>query len=77
MKIEMLNVGWISASAAVWRKGDDPDRQSRIPVPSYVIETGDERILIDTGLHPAGVDDPKAFNQSGHGGYPLGRAAVV
>jgi len=61
MKIEMLNVGWISASAAVWRKGDDPDRQSRIPVPSYGIETGDERILIDTGLHPAGVDDPKAF----------------
>ena len=54
----MLGVGWLTAAAGLWRRGDDLDRQSRIPVPAYVVETADERILIDTGLHPAVVDDP-------------------
>ena len=57
----MFNVGWISSSAAVWRQGEDPDRQIRFPVPCYVIDAGDERILIDTGLNPAGVGDPGGF----------------
>jgi N-acyl homoserine lactone hydrolase len=61
VKVEMFNVGWISSSAAVWRQGEDPDRQITFPVPAYLIETGDERILIDTGLNPAGVADPEAF----------------
>lgn len=53
----MFNVGWISSSAAVWRQGEDPERQIRFPVPSYLIETEQERILIDTGLHPAAAAD--------------------
>jgi N-acyl homoserine lactone hydrolase len=53
--IEMLNVGWITSSAAVWRREEDPGRTIRFPVPAYLIETADERILIDTGLHPAAV----------------------
>jgi N-acyl homoserine lactone hydrolase len=61
VRVELLNVGWISSSAAVWRQGEDPDRRIRFPVPSYLVETADERILIDTGLHPAGVGDPAAF----------------
>ena len=61
MKIEMFNVGWISSSAAVWRQGEDPDKQIRFPIPAYLIETETERILIDTGLHPAGVVDPASF----------------
>jgi N-acyl homoserine lactone hydrolase len=61
VKIEMFNVGWISSSAAIWRRGDDAERQIRFPVPSYLIETADERILIDTGLNPAAVGDPGAF----------------
>jgi glyoxylase-like metal-dependent hydrolase (beta-lactamase superfamily II) len=61
VKIEMFNVGWISAPAAVWRLGEDPGRQMRLPVPAYLIEIGNERILIDTGLNLAGVGDPKVF----------------
>ena len=55
----MFNVGWLTAAAGIWRRDDDLDRQSRIPVPAYVIETAEERILVDTGLHPAAVGDPE------------------
>jgi N-acyl homoserine lactone hydrolase len=58
VKVEMLNVGWFTAPAGIWRRDDDLDRQVRFPIPAYVIETAEERILVDTGLHPAAVDDP-------------------
>ena len=61
VKIEMFNVGWISSSLAIWRQGEDAERQITFPVPSYLIETDTERILIDTGLNPAAVGDPAAF----------------
>src|ERR1700730_18604867 len=61
VRIKMFNVGWISSSEAIWPQGEDPDRQIRFPVPCYVIDAGDERILIDTGLNPAGVGDPGGF----------------
>jgi N-acyl homoserine lactone hydrolase len=58
MKVEMLNVGWFTAPAGIWRRDDDLDRQVRFPIPAYVIETAEERILVDTGLHPGAVQDP-------------------
>jgi N-acyl homoserine lactone hydrolase len=61
MKVEMFNVGWISSPAAVWRQGEDPDLQVRFPVPAFLLDTGDERILIDTGLHPSAARDTEAF----------------
>lgn len=61
MKIEMLNVGWLTASAAVLRRDDDPERNIRLPVPAYLIEAGDERILVDTGLQPRAVPDPRSY----------------
>jgi N-acyl homoserine lactone hydrolase len=57
VKVDMLNVGWITAAAGIWRRDDDLDRQIRFPIPAYVVETADERILVDTGLHPAAVED--------------------
>jgi N-acyl homoserine lactone hydrolase len=57
MKVEMLDVGWFTSAAGIWRRDDDLDRQIRFPIPAYVIETAEERILVDTGLHPAAVHD--------------------
>ena len=56
----MLNVGWFTAAAGIWRRDDDLDRQVRFPIPAYLIETADERILVDTGLHPGAAEDPAA-----------------
>lgn len=53
----MFNVGWFTSAAGIWRRDDDLDRQARFPVPAYVIETAEERVLVDTGLHPAAVED--------------------
>ena len=57
MRVEMLNGGWISSSAAIWRQGEDPESRIRFPIPAYLIETDTERILVDTGLNPAAVRD--------------------
>ncbi len=56
----MFNTGWLTAAAGVWRRGDDLDRTIRFPVPVYVVESGDHRILIDTGLHPGAASDARA-----------------
>jgi glyoxylase-like metal-dependent hydrolase (beta-lactamase superfamily II) len=61
MKVEMLNAGWMSAPAALWRQGEGPEARARVPVPVYLIETESERILIDTGLHPELVADSAKF----------------
>lgn len=57
MRVERYLAGWISSSAAIWRRGEDPEETIRFPVPAYLVETGSERILIDTGLDPAAVAD--------------------
>ncbi|MHB8243296.1 MAG: N-acyl homoserine lactonase family protein [Solirubrobacteraceae bacterium] len=61
MKVERLNVGWFTAPAGIFRAGDDLDRSIRFPVSAYVIETENERILIDTGLNPAAIADPATY----------------
>jgi N-acyl homoserine lactone hydrolase len=61
VKIEMLNVGWVSGPAAIWRRDEDPEKRIRFPVPAYLVETDSERILIDTGLHPGACADTSAF----------------
>jgi N-acyl homoserine lactone hydrolase len=70
LKIEMFNVGWMTAAAGIWRKDDEaPERPIRFPVPAYLIETETERILIDTGLHPAAAADPEAHYGPGALGF--------
>jgi N-acyl homoserine lactone hydrolase len=61
MRIERLNVGWFTAPAGIFRAGEAMERSIRFPVPAYVLESADERILIDTGLNPAAIADPAAY----------------
>jgi N-acyl homoserine lactone hydrolase len=61
MNIELLNAGWINAPAGLLRTGEPMDCRAHCPVPAYLIETGSERILVDTGLHPAAVADGHAY----------------
>jgi glyoxylase-like metal-dependent hydrolase (beta-lactamase superfamily II) len=55
VKVELLNGGWITSRAGIWRRGESLERDIRFPIPAYVIEAGGERILVDTGLHPDAV----------------------
>ena len=67
MRVELLNLGWMTAPAGLWRQGDEePERPLRLPVPAYLIETESERILVDTGLHPDAVTDPERALRRGH-----------
>jgi N-acyl homoserine lactone hydrolase len=61
VKVEMLDAGWVTGPAAIWRRDEDPEKSIRFPVPAYVIETDSERILVDTGLHPGACADPSTF----------------
>ena len=61
MKVERFNVGWITAPAMLYGQGEDPEAKIRFPVPAYLIETEQERILLDTGLHPGAIGDPRGF----------------
>jgi glyoxylase-like metal-dependent hydrolase (beta-lactamase superfamily II) len=61
MRVEMFDVGWLTAAAGLIRQGDSGEESIRFPVPAYLVETATERILIDTGLHPAAVADPTGF----------------
>jgi N-acyl homoserine lactone hydrolase len=69
VKVEMLEVGSFSSPAGIWRRGEDVERWQRFPVPAYLIDSGAERILVDTGLDPAAIADPGA-----HYGDPEGLA---
>ena len=64
----MLNLGWMTAPAGLWRQGDEePEQPLRLPVPAYLIENESERILVDTGLHPEAATDAEARYGEGTG----------
>jgi N-acyl homoserine lactone hydrolase len=57
MRVTQLDGGHFTSAAGIWRRGEDMERQVRFPVPAYLIEAGEERILVDTGLHPGAAAD--------------------
>jgi glyoxylase-like metal-dependent hydrolase (beta-lactamase superfamily II) len=57
MRVTMLDGGAFTSPAGLWRKGEDMERQVRFPVPVYLVEVGEERILVDTGLNPDAAAD--------------------
>jgi glyoxylase-like metal-dependent hydrolase (beta-lactamase superfamily II) len=63
MRVTMLDGGHFTSAAGLWRQGDDMERQVRFPIPAYLIEVGEERILVDTGLHPDAAADAAGHYQ--------------
>jgi glyoxylase-like metal-dependent hydrolase (beta-lactamase superfamily II) len=59
-RVTMLDGGAFTSPAGLWRKGEDMERQVRFPVPVYLVEVGEERILVDTGLNPDAAADAAA-----------------
>jgi N-acyl homoserine lactone hydrolase len=57
MRVTQLDGGAFTSPAGLWRRGEDMERQVRFPVPAYLVEVGEERILVDTGLHPDAAAD--------------------
>lgn len=57
MRVTMLDGGHFTSPAGIWRRGEDMKRMVRFPVPAYLVETREERILVDTGLHPGAAAD--------------------
>ncbi|MGC1853682.1 MAG: N-acyl homoserine lactonase family protein [Solirubrobacterales bacterium] len=61
MRVQLFNVGWLIAPASLMRRGEPQGPSVRLPVPAYLVETEQQRILIDTGLHPDAVADAAGF----------------
>ena len=59
----MLNAGYFTSPAGIWRKGDDLEVKARYPVPVYLIETGTKRILVDAGLNPGAARTRRATTE--------------
>jgi N-acyl homoserine lactone hydrolase len=57
VRVTMLDGGHFTSAAGLWRRGEEMERMVRYPVPVYLVEVGDERILVDTGLHPDAAAD--------------------
>jgi N-acyl homoserine lactone hydrolase len=57
VRVTMLDGGAFTSPAGMWRAGESMERQVRFPVPVYLIEVGEERILVDTGLNPGAAAD--------------------
>lgn len=61
MRFYMIDGGTIRIDkGAVFTPGIDDGVHIEIPIPVYLIQTdNDENVLVDTGLHPANLDDPQ------------------
>ncbi|HEX4751465.1 MAG TPA: N-acyl homoserine lactonase family protein [Solirubrobacterales bacterium] len=57
VRVTMLDGGHFTSAAGIWRRGEAMERQVRFPIPVYLVEVGEERILVDTGLHPGAAAD--------------------
>jgi len=60
MRLYVIPAGTLRIDkGAVFTPGIDEGVQIEVPVPVYLIQTDDdENVLVDTGLHPANVDNP-------------------
>jgi N-acyl homoserine lactone hydrolase len=61
MKLYLLDLGHCDADKGmVLTPGSDVGKRITIPIVGYLIDTGADRILIDTGMHRKHIKDPDA-----------------
>ncbi|HTR74646.1 MAG TPA: N-acyl homoserine lactonase family protein [Solirubrobacterales bacterium] len=79
MKVTQLDGGSFTSAAGIWRRGEPMDVQMRFPIPVYLIEVGEELILVDTGLHPGAAADAGAHYEGTEsmGAFRLGQEAGI
>jgi N-acyl homoserine lactone hydrolase len=61
VSVKTLVCGSLTAPAAFWRQGADPDQLHEIPVLVHLIEHPAGLVLVDCGLHPDSVADPSGY----------------
>jgi N-acyl homoserine lactone hydrolase len=61
VKLQLLNAGWFTCPYGLMRQGESFEEPFRFPVSAFLIETGEQRILVDTGLNPEAVADPGGY----------------
>jgi N-acyl homoserine lactone hydrolase len=71
MKVELIDVGWFHVPAGIVCSGEDMDVEMPCPIPAYMIEVGDERILVDVGPHPDAARDAAAHYGNPDGLHPF------
>lgn len=79
MRVTMLDGGHFTSAAGIWRRGEDMERQMRYPIPAYLVEVGEERILVDTGLHPDAAADAGRHYEGAESikNFKLGQDAAI
>jgi N-acyl homoserine lactone hydrolase len=61
VKLTILHLGYCDVDKGrLLTPGVDDGKRVLIPIPAYLVETGDRRVLIDTGMHPVHVEEPDA-----------------
>jgi glyoxylase-like metal-dependent hydrolase (beta-lactamase superfamily II) len=79
MRVTQLDGGAFTSAAGIWRRGEDMERQVRYPIPAYLVEVGEERILVDTGLHPDAAADAARHYEGAEslGSFALEQEAAI
>ena len=65
LRLYPMTCGWLTAPLGLLLEGESGE--IRIPVPCYLIDHPKGKVLFDSGLNAAVLDDPSALSMDGEG----------